>query len=99
MTLPAADPARVEKLAMANRILFDQGVVDGFGHISVRHDKSPDHFLLSCNRAPGLVRPEDILSYGLNGDLAVLSDKRSYVERFIHSEIYRVVVKFFRTVR
>ena len=90
MTLPAADPALVEKLAMANRILFDQGVVDGFGHISVRHDKSPDHFLLSCNRAPGLVRPEDILSYDLNGDLAVPSDKRSYLERFIHSEIYRV---------
>jgi ribulose-5-phosphate 4-epimerase/fuculose-1-phosphate aldolase len=89
MTLPAADPALVEKLATANRILFDQGVVDGFGHISVRHDKSPDHFLLSCNRAPGLVRPEDILSYDLNGDLAVLSDKRSYLERFIHSEIYR----------
>jgi ribulose-5-phosphate 4-epimerase/fuculose-1-phosphate aldolase len=90
MTLSAADPALVEKLATANRILFDQGVVDGFGHISVRHDKSPDHFLLSCNRAPGLVRPEDILSYDLNGDLAAPSDKRSYLERFIHSEIYRV---------
>jgi ribulose-5-phosphate 4-epimerase/fuculose-1-phosphate aldolase len=90
MKLPAADPALVEKLATANRILFDQGVVDGFGHISVRHDKSPDHFLLSCNRAPGLVRPEDILSYDMNGDLAVPSDKRSYLERFIHSEIYRV---------
>jgi ribulose-5-phosphate 4-epimerase/fuculose-1-phosphate aldolase len=90
MTLPAADPALVEKLAIANRILFDQGVVDGFGHISVRHDKSADHFLLSSNRAPGLVRPEDILSYDLNGDLAAPSDKRSYLERFIHSEIYRV---------
>jgi HCOMODA/2-hydroxy-3-carboxy-muconic semialdehyde decarboxylase len=89
MTLPKADPALVEKLAIANRILYDQGVVDGFGHISVRHDKSPEHFLLSCNRAPGLVNPEDILSYDLNGDLAVASDKRSYLERFIHSEIYR----------
>lgn len=89
MTLPAADQALVEKLATANRILFDQGVVDGFGHISVRHDKSPDHFLLSCNRAPGLVKPEDVLSYDMNGDLAAPSDKRSYLERFIHSEIYR----------
>jgi ribulose-5-phosphate 4-epimerase/fuculose-1-phosphate aldolase len=89
MTLPKADPALIEKLAIANRILYDQGVVDGFGHISVRHDKSPEHFLLSCNRAPGLVNPEDILSYDLNGDLAVASDKRSYLERFIHSEIYR----------
>ena len=78
-----------EKLAIANRILYDQGVVDGFGHISVRHPESPAHFLLSCNRAPGLVTASDILTYDLNGDLAVPSDKRSYLERFIHSEIYK----------
>jgi ribulose-5-phosphate 4-epimerase/fuculose-1-phosphate aldolase len=63
--------------------------VDGFGHISVRHDQSPAHFLPSCNRAPGLVSPGDILMYDLNGDLAAPSDKRSYLERFIHSEIYK----------
>jgi ribulose-5-phosphate 4-epimerase/fuculose-1-phosphate aldolase len=90
MTPGKSDPALAEKLAIANRILFSQGVVDGFGHISVRHDKSPGHFLLSCNRAPGLVSADDILTYDLNGDLAVASDKRSYLERFIHSEIYRV---------
>ncbi|WP_421955994.1 class II aldolase/adducin family protein [Polaromonas sp.] len=89
MTPPKPDPALLEKLAIANRILYDQNVVDGFGHVSVRHDKSPEHFLLSCNRAPGLVSPDDILTYDLNGDLAVASDKRSYLERFIHSEIYK----------
>ena len=89
MAIAQADPALVEKLAIANRILYDQGVVDGFGHVSVRHDKSPDHFLLSCNRAPGLVKKSDILTYDLNGDLAVPSGQRSYLERFIHSEIYR----------
>jgi HCOMODA/2-hydroxy-3-carboxy-muconic semialdehyde decarboxylase len=89
MALAPADPALIEKLAIANRILYSQGVVDGFGHVSVRHDKSPDHFLLSCNRAPGLVRKSDILTYDLNGDLAVPSDQRSYLERFIHCEIYR----------
>ncbi len=89
MTVPAPDPALVEKLVIANRILYDQGVVDGFGHVSVRHDQSNEHFLLSCNRAPGLVKRADILVYDLNGDLAVASDQRSYLERFIHSEIYR----------
>jgi ribulose-5-phosphate 4-epimerase/fuculose-1-phosphate aldolase len=89
MEIAAADPALVEKLVIANRILYDQGVVDGFGHISVRHDKSPAHFLLSCNRAPGLVTAPDILTYDLNGDLAVASTQRSYLERFIHSEIYK----------
>jgi ribulose-5-phosphate 4-epimerase/fuculose-1-phosphate aldolase len=89
MPLAKFDPALAEKLALANRILYDQNVVDGFGHISVRHDKSPDHFLLSCNRAPGLVNASDILTYDLNGDLTEPSDKRSYLERFIHAEIYR----------
>lgn len=89
MSIPKSDAVLAEKLALANRILFNQGVVDGFGHISVRHDKSPEHFLLSSNRAPGLVRAEDILTYDMNGDLAELSDKRSYLERFIHSEIYK----------
>ena len=89
MTISKADPVLVKKLVLANRILYDQGVVDGFGHVSVRHDKSAAHFLLSCNRAPGLVCPADILTYDLHGDLALVSDKRSYLERFIHSEIYR----------
>ena len=35
----APDPALVEKLVIANRILYDQGVVDGFVHVSLRHDK------------------------------------------------------------
>jgi ribulose-5-phosphate 4-epimerase/fuculose-1-phosphate aldolase len=86
---PQPDVALLEKLALANRILYDQGVVDGFGHISVRHDQSPAHFLLSCNRAPGLVSAADILTYDMNGELAQPSDKRSYLERFIHSEIYK----------
>ena len=89
MTLAKYDPALAEKLALANRILYDQNVVDGFGHISVRHDKSPEHFLLSSNRAPGLVNASDILTYDFNGDLTEPSDKRSYLERFIHAEIYR----------
>ncbi|MDB5963682.1 MAG: class aldolase/adducin family protein [Polaromonas sp.] len=89
MTLEKSDPALTDKLVLANRILYDQGVVDGFGHISVRHDKSPEHFLLSRNRAPGLVTASDILTYDLNGDLAIPSDMRSYLERFIHAEIYR----------
>lgn len=90
MTLSKPDPLLIDKLVTANRILYNQGVVDGFGHISVRHDQSPDHFLLSRNRAPGLVTAQDILIYDLNGDLTEPSPHRSYLERFIHSEIYRV---------
>jgi len=48
----APDPALIEDLVIANRILADQGVVDGFGHISARHDKDPNRFLLSRSMAP-----------------------------------------------
>lgn len=89
MALAPPDPALVEKLVIANRILYNQGVVDGFGHVSVRHNQSADHFLLSCNRAPGLVKRADILTYDLDGNLAEASDLRPYLERFIHGEIYR----------
>jgi ribulose-5-phosphate 4-epimerase/fuculose-1-phosphate aldolase len=89
MPLPKPAPDLVEKLVTANHILYNQGVVDGFGHISVRHNASPEHFLLSRNRAPGLVTAQDILVYDLNGDLTEPSVHRSYFERFIHSEIYR----------
>jgi ribulose-5-phosphate 4-epimerase/fuculose-1-phosphate aldolase len=86
---PEPDSGLVAKLALANRILYDQGVVDGFGHASVRHDKSPLHFLLARNMAPGLVTSDDILTFALDADALDAHGRRVYLERFIHSEIYR----------
>src|SRR6202051_4169963 len=85
----AADRALVDKLVLANRILYRQGVVDGFGHASVRHDQSPDHFLLARNMAPGLVRREDVVTFDLDGAALDAAGRRVYLERFIHGEIYR----------
>ena len=60
---PTADPALIEDLVAANRILYDQSVVvDGFGHVSVRHDKNPERFLLARSMAPGLVTAADIMN-------------------------------------
>src|SRR5262249_62261013 len=64
---PAADPALLEKLVLANRVLYRYGVVDGFGHVSARHTASSAHFLLSRNMAPALVRREDIVTFDLDG--------------------------------
>jgi HCOMODA/2-hydroxy-3-carboxy-muconic semialdehyde decarboxylase len=85
----AADRALVDKLVLANRILYRQGVVDGFGHVSARHDQAPDHFLLARNMAPGLVRREDIVTFDLDGAALDAAGRRVYLERFIHGEIYR----------
>ena len=89
MAVPQPDPALLDKLALANRILYHQNVVDGFGHISVRHDQSDAHFLLACNRAPGLVNASDIQVYDMQGEPVDPHAQRSYLERFIHSEIYK----------
>ena len=86
---PSADSALIEKIAVANRILYRIGVVDGFGHVSARHDKSSEHFLLARNIAPALVKREDILCFDLDGNALDAGSKRVYLERFIHGEIYR----------
>lgn len=86
----AADPALVADLVTANHILFDQGVVDAFGHASVRHDKRPDRFLLARNMAPGDVTAQDIIEFTLDGEPVNAAGRRVYLERFIHGEIYRM---------
>src|SRR5512137_319305 len=55
-----ADPALIADLVAANHILADQGVVDGYGHVSVRHDKDPGRYLLARSVAPELVTSVDI---------------------------------------
>jgi ribulose-5-phosphate 4-epimerase/fuculose-1-phosphate aldolase len=87
-SLPAA-AALVEDLVAANHILFDQGVVDAFGHASVRHDQDPNRFLLARNMAPGQVTAADILQFALDGTPLDAGDRRVYLERFIHGAIYR----------
>jgi ribulose-5-phosphate 4-epimerase/fuculose-1-phosphate aldolase len=87
----AAHPQLIQDLVDANRILFDQGIVDAFGHVSARHDARPDRFLLARNVAPGQVSASDILEYHVDGAEPVEADApRGYLERHIHSEIYKL---------
>jgi HCOMODA/2-hydroxy-3-carboxy-muconic semialdehyde decarboxylase len=82
-------PDVIDDLVAANRILSDQGVVDGFGHVSVRHQTDPRRFLLARSMAPGLVTASDILEFDLDGNAFEPHGRPLYVERFIHSEIYK----------
>src|SRR5438093_11377717 len=84
------DPALIEDLVAANRILVDQGVVDGYGHVSVRHDKAADRYLMSRSLAPELVTVADIMEYDLDSVPVDPRGRAVYLERFIHGEIYRV---------
>jgi HCOMODA/2-hydroxy-3-carboxy-muconic semialdehyde decarboxylase len=89
MAIQAPPSDLVDRLVYANRILYDQGIVDGLGHVSVRHPSHEGVFLLSCNRAPGMVKRQDIVCYDLDGNSVSDTTERPYLERFIHSEIYR----------
>ncbi len=83
------DRAVLEDIAIANRILFDQGVVDAFGHVSLRHPSRPDRFLLARNMAPGGVTADDIIEFDLESNPINAQGRGIYLERFIHGEIFR----------
>jgi HCOMODA/2-hydroxy-3-carboxy-muconic semialdehyde decarboxylase len=76
------------ELALANRILVRQGVLDAFGHVSVRHPQRPDRFLLARNMAPASVTPADVQELDFEGNV-IGSDANPYLERFIHGAILR----------
>jgi HCOMODA/2-hydroxy-3-carboxy-muconic semialdehyde decarboxylase len=79
----------LEDLALANRILVNQGVLDGFGHISARHPHQADRFFIARSMAPALVEAADIVEVDLDGHVHDAQGRRTYVERFIHSAIYK----------
>jgi ribulose-5-phosphate 4-epimerase/fuculose-1-phosphate aldolase len=86
---PSLD-AIIEELVVANHIFADQGVVDGSGHISARHPTRRDHFLMSRSVAPALIQRDDILEFDRDGEPVDARGRQVFLERFIHSAIYRV---------
>jgi ribulose-5-phosphate 4-epimerase/fuculose-1-phosphate aldolase len=79
----------IEELALANRILSHEGVLDAFGHVSVRHPTDPGRYLLSRSRSPLLVEPDDIIEYKLDSEPVKRTTARPYSERVIHGCIYQ----------
>ncbi len=78
----------IEELVTANRVLAREGIVDGFGHISVRHPDNPQRFLLSRARAPDCIEAADIMEFTLEGDAVDAGGRAPYLERFIHGGLY-----------
>ena len=81
--------ALIDDLALANRILAHEGVLDAFGHVSVRHPADPRRYLLARSRAPLLVEPADILEYRLDSEPVKPTKIALYAERVIHGAIYQ----------
>jgi HCOMODA/2-hydroxy-3-carboxy-muconic semialdehyde decarboxylase len=86
---PSRRQAAIDELVMANHILVNQGVLDGWGHVSIRNPENPNHYLIARAGAPALVTAADIVEYDLDSRPVADAAVKSHGERFIHGEIYR----------
>jgi HCOMODA/2-hydroxy-3-carboxy-muconic semialdehyde decarboxylase len=84
------EPALIADLVAANRILAAEGIFDAFGHVSMRHPRDPNRFLLARSIAPELVTADDILEYDLDAVPVSLNGRSQYSERYIHAAIYKL---------
>ena len=87
MATPLLEARR--ELALGNRIVANEGVLDAFGHVSMRHPDDPNRYFLSRSRAPQLVAPEDFIEYDLDSQPIREPSVTQYSERVIHGEIYK----------
>lgn len=82
------DVSVLEELVTANRILANEGIVDSFGHISMRHPHAADRYLLACSRSPAQVEAADIMEFTIDGTAIDPRGRSPVLERFIHGTIY-----------
>jgi ribulose-5-phosphate 4-epimerase/fuculose-1-phosphate aldolase len=80
--------AVIEDIVTANRILSTEGVVDGYGHVSMRHPERPDRYLMSRARAPHAIEAADIMEFALDGTPIDARGRSPYLERYIHGALY-----------
>ncbi|MCU1546944.1 MAG: ribulose-5-phosphate 4-epimerase [Homoserinimonas sp.] len=81
-------------LIIANRVLANEGVLDAYGHVSIRHPDDPTKFLLSRSLAPEHVDEDDIMEFHLDGTPTSETNKVPYLERFIHGAMYAARPEF-----
>jgi HCOMODA/2-hydroxy-3-carboxy-muconic semialdehyde decarboxylase len=77
------------QVALANRMLAHEGVLDAFGHVSMRHPGDPGRYLLARSRSPGVVEADDILEFTLDSEPVAPPTVQLYAERVIHGCIYQ----------
>lgn len=85
----ADDTSQINELVLANHILTMNGVLDAYGHVSVRSERDPTHFFLAQHIPAGTVTRDDIVEYDLDSQQVGGKPRTGYTERFIHGEIYR----------
>lgn len=85
---PAAVAEALSHLVIANRILAREGVIDDFGHVSVRSPADPQRYFLSRSRSPELVTKDDLIQFTLQGEPINQDGRAMYRERALHGAVY-----------
>jgi HCOMODA/2-hydroxy-3-carboxy-muconic semialdehyde decarboxylase len=81
--------ALAREVVIANRVLARFGIVDAYGHVSVRDPQNPGRYLISRSLAPEIVEDGDIVTLDLDSAPSRTERRPLYTERFIHGELYR----------
>src|SRR6185503_284201 len=77
-----------QQLVIANRVLANEGILDAFGHVTVRHPEQADRLFMAWARAPALVEEDDLIEFTLDGTPIDARGRVAYLERFIHGALY-----------
>ena len=75
-------------LVIANRVLAHEGILDAYGHVSIRHPERPDRYVMAWARSPELIEEDDLIEFSLDGTSFDPAGRAPYLERFIHGAIY-----------
>ena len=91
MTEQDSAEGAISDLVAANRILATEGILDGFGHVSIRDPRDPACYLMSRSVAPALVTSTDIIQHDLDNRPTNEKDRsrKLYYERWLHGEVYK----------
>ena len=85
----AVPAAVLDDLVIANRILADRGIIDAYGHLSIRHPTDPNRYLMARAIAPALITLDDIMEFDLDSNPVDRRGRSMFIERYIHGEIYK----------
>jgi ribulose-5-phosphate 4-epimerase/fuculose-1-phosphate aldolase len=79
----------LQDLVIAYRVLADHGIIDAYGHISVRSPTNPDRFYMARSIAPELVTEADMMEFTMDSEPVDAKGFNPVIERYIHGEVYK----------
>jgi HCOMODA/2-hydroxy-3-carboxy-muconic semialdehyde decarboxylase len=81
--------SQILDLVAAYRILAEHGIIDAYGHVSVRSERDSNRYFLAGHVAPENVTEEHIIEYDLDSSPIDPRGRESVRERYIHGEVFK----------